>query len=248
MSHGNGGDEAAPPPAVEQFFDDRATMASALAEAVAENLRAAQRERSRATLAVPGGTTPRDFLRALRACSVDWSRISVTLTDERWVPADHAESNERMVRAELRLEDSSGVSGPAAASWVALYTGHPDPESARAECERRLRPLLPFDVVVLGMGVDGHIASLFPRQAGLAAALDPNGDRLCGPARAPDTGAPRLSLHAPALLTARRTYLLISGADKLAVFREALAGANPAELPVAALREVAPPLRVYWAP
>ena len=241
MSHG-GGDGAAAWPAAEHFFDDRATMASALAEAVAENLRAAQRERSRATLAVPGGTTPRDFLRALRAESLDWSRISVTLTDERWVPADHAESNERMVRAELL----SGLA--AAASWIALYTGHQDPESAHAECERRLRPLLPFDVVVLGMGIDGHIASLFPRQAGLAAALDPYGDRLCGPARAPGTGAPRLSLHAPALLTARRTYLLISGADKLAVFRDAFAGANPVELPVAALREVAPPLRAYWAP
>jgi 6-phosphogluconolactonase len=236
------GDRAAAPPTAEHFFDDRATMAAALAKEVAGDLRAAQRERSQATLAVPGGTTPRDFLRALRAETLDWSRTAVTLTDERWVPADHAESNERMVRAELET-------GPAArASWIALYTGHPDPESAREECERRLRPLLPFDVVVLGMGTDGHIASLFPRQAGLAAALDPNGDRLCGPARAPGSGAPRLSLHAPALLTARRTYLLIAGADKLAVFRDASAGANPAELPVAALREVAPPLHVYWAP
>jgi 6-phosphogluconolactonase len=148
-----------------------------------------------------------------------------------------------MVREELLV-------GPAAAaSFVPLYDGSPGPEGGCGACERRIAQLLPFDVVVLGMGDDGHIASLFPGAPGLVAALDPTGERFCGPARAPATGSPRLSLLAPALFLAQRVYLLIASAEKRVVYRRALAGADPNELPVAALLEHATKrLEVYWAP
>jgi 6-phosphogluconolactonase len=239
------GDGRAPssPRVEERFFDDRDGMAASLASAVANDLRDALQQRGTASLAVPGGTTPRAFLRALGQQELDWPRVRVTLTDERWVPADHPDSNERLVREELFAGSAGG------AEWIGLYTGDAEPRAALPACERRIAPLLPFDVVVLGMGDDGHFASLFPGQADLARSLDPAGERTCGVARAPGTGSARLSLFAPALLSARRSYLLIAGERKLAVYRRALDGAQSLELPVAAvLHGSAAPVRVYWAP
>ncbi|HUP25182.1 MAG TPA: 6-phosphogluconolactonase [Thermoanaerobaculia bacterium] len=244
----NGDDRATPPsPRLEErFFDDRDGMAASLARAVANDLRDALQQQDTASLAVPGGTTPRAFLRALGQEELDWPRVRVTLTDERWVPADHPDSNERLVREELFAGGAGGAGG---ASWIGLYTGDAEPRAALSACERRIVPLLPFDVVVLGMGEDGHVASLFPGQPDLAESLDPAGERTCGVARAPGTGAVRLSLLAPALLSARRSYLLIAGKRKLAVYRRALDDAQSLELPVAAvLHGSAAPVRVYWAP
>jgi 6-phosphogluconolactonase len=241
----NGEDRAAPPPqrVEERFFDDRDGMAAALARAVANDLRDALRQRGTASLAVPGGTTPRAFLRALGQEELDWPRVRVTLTDERWVPTDHLDSNERLVREEMLAGGARGV------QWIGLYTGDAGPRAAVPACERKIAPLLPFDVMVLGMGEDGHVASLFPGQPELAGGLDPAGERTCGVAHAPGTGAARLSLLAPALLSARRSYLLIAGGRKLAVYRRALDDAQPLELPVAAvLHGSAAAVRVYWAP
>lgn len=244
----NGDARAEPlsPQVEERFFDNRGGMAASLASAVANDLRAVLRQQYSASLAVPGGTTPRAFLRALGQEELDWPRVRVTLTDERWVPADHPDSNERLVREELFAGGAGGAGG---ASWIGLYTGDAEPQTALPACERRIAPLLPFDVVVLGMGEDGHFASLFPGQPDLARSLDPAGERTCGVARAPGTGAVRLSLLAPALLSARRSYLLIAGERKLGVYRRALEGAQSLELPVAAvLHGSAARVRVYWAP
>jgi 6-phosphogluconolactonase len=246
-----GGDDQVPARAVvEERFATREDSARALAAAVGNDLAGALASRGRASLAVPGGTTPRAFLRELGRATLDWPRISVTLTDERWVPLDHPDSNERMVRAEL-------FCGPAStARWIGLHEladdagGGADPAAALVRCAARIAPLLPFDVVVLGMGEDGHFASLFPGDPSLSRFLDPENAEPCGIARAPGVaGGARLTLLAPALFSARFRYLLITGEAKLAVYRRALAGASASELPVAAaLRAGASPLRVYWSP
>ena len=173
-----------------------AALASLLANQVAAVLNAAIRDTGRATLAVPGGTTPVAFLSALGGQALDWAAVAVTLTDERCVPADHPRSNRRLL-------DDTLFAGPArAAGFVAL-------DDAQA-----LSALLPLDACVLGMGEDWHVASLFPGADRLDEALSPE----CGtPAlrlRAPGAPEERITLTAPVLTGAGRCFVLIHGAEK----------------------------------
>ncbi len=151
------------PSVLETTFDHPAPLAEALAESVAEDLRAAALERGQATLVLSGGTTPELFLDALSRQLVPWSQVTITLTDERWVAVDDAASNENLIRTRLLVGDA------AEARLVPLKTAAATPEEGAAEAESRLAALpRPFDVVVLGMGEDGHIASLFPNHPALA--------------------------------------------------------------------------------
>jgi len=215
----------------------------AAARALADDLAAAARQaisaRGRALLAVSGGRTPRHVFAHLRQREVDWSRVTVTLTDERWVPADHPDSNEGLVRAHL-------LHGPAAAAaFVPLYGGEASPEAGQTACEARLGALAaPFDAVYLGLGDDGHIASLFPGDAALEVR-----DRLC--VAVPGTGVrqPRLSLTAPAILSAREVFLMFSGAGKHAAYAEANRAGASERLPVRLILDQArTPVRVLSAP
>ena len=139
-------------------FDSRERASTALADHVAELLRADIEATGRAALAVPGGTTPTSFFRALRGLAVAWDRVIVTLTDERWVPPTHDASNARLVQREL-------LRGPAAAArLVGLYRAVPHPKEALDEIEQALAALPErLTVAVLGMGTDAHTASLFPQ-------------------------------------------------------------------------------------
>lgn len=225
-------------------YADGQALAAALAQAVADDLRAALGARNVASLAVSGGNTPKAFLRALSAQALDWSRVSVTLVDERWVAEDHERSNAALVRRQLLV-------GPAAAArFLPLYRELPGPEAALDLLERDLAALgLPLDVVVLGMGSDGHTASFFPGGDRLAEALDLAGPATVLPMRAPAAGEPRITLTLPALLAARHLYLHIEGADKQALLaRAASAAAADLRYPVSAvLRHARVPVGVYWS-
>lgn len=225
-------------------FADGAQLAQALAGAVAERLQAAIAARGVAVLAVSGGRTPARFFAALSAKPLDWSKVVVTLVDERWVPADHERSNEALVRAGL-------LQGPAAAAqFVGLVSEAASPEEGLPTVARRIAALLlPLDVVVLGMGTDGHTASFFPGGDRLAEALDPAGGVPVVPMRAPGAGEPRISLTLPLILAARAVYLHIEGADKAAVLDEALKNGAPEAMPVrAVLRARRSPPEIYWCP
>jgi 6-phosphogluconolactonase len=225
---------------IEHHYADGESLATGLADAVGERLRAGLHVRGSALLAVSGGNTPRRFLRALARQSLDWTRITVTLADERCVPADHEQSNERLVR-ELLLRDDA-----AAARFVPLRAEDADVESATAA---RIDALpLPFDAVVLGMGLDGHVASLFPAGDRLREALDPRGKARVLPLRAPDATVPRVTLTLAALTATRALYLHIEGAAKRAVFEQAMA-ATTEILPVAAVVRAAPvATQLHWCP
>jgi len=204
-------------------------LAEALAAAVAENLRRGVIERGAATLVVSGGNTPRRFLETLARETLPWAQTTITLADERWVPPDHARSNERLLRETL-------LRGAAAtARFVPLYRAAPTPDSAIAQIEADLDALsLPFDVVVLGMGTDGHCASLFPGADNLAEAMQADGTKRVLPMRAPAAEEPRITLTLAALTQARAMYLHIEGAQKRAVLEQALAGTAPfTQAPVA---------------
>lgn len=225
-------------------FADPTVLASALAQAVADNLRAALAERSIATLALSGGNTPKAFMQALARQSLDWSRTVVTLVDERWVAEDNPRSNARLLRDNL-------LQGPAAAArFLPLYRDTPQPEAALGELEQDLATLAsPLDVVVLGMGNDGHTASFFPGGDRLTDALDPAGTARVLPMRAPGAGEPRITLTLPMLFSARHLYLHIEGAEKLRVLQQALSGEGfGATYPVrSVLRRVSSPVLAYWS-
>jgi len=210
-------------------FSDPAMLAKALAETAAADLGSALAARGRATLAVSGGNTPKAFLQALSRQPLDWTRVAVTLVDERWVPESDARSNARMVRGHL-LQGAA-----AAARFLPLYRPTEMPEAALPELEQALRDLpLPLDVAILGMGDDGHTASFFPGGDLLEQALDPKETAAVLPMRAPGAGEPRITLSLPVLLAARRLYLHIEGAGKRQVLEQALAaGSKTPALPIA---------------
>ncbi len=226
-------------------FTDCQAQAAALAERVGERLRAAVAERNQAVLAVSGGSTPKDFFDCLSREPLDWSKVQVTLVDERWVPDSDARSNAQLVQSRL-LQHAAG-----AARFIPLYTGDASPEAGLAEADARIDALgLPFDVVVLGMGEDGHTASFFPGGDRLAEALDMAGRARVLPMRAPGAGEPRITLTLPTLLDTRALYLLVSGEKKRDLLADARLGLGAArDYPVrAVLIQQRVPVAVYWCP
>lgn len=229
----------APGITMHDFADGRA-LAAALAERVAGCLREGLHERGGAVLAVSGGRTPLHFFEQLAQSPLDWSKVQVTLVDERWVDENDPRSNARLVREHLLRHAA------AAARFVPLYTGAATPEDGQAEAGRRVHALaLPFDAAVLGMGADGHTASFFPGGDQLEAALDPNLPTGVVPMRAPGAGEPRITLTLATLLATRHLFLHIEGKDKREVLSRALAGTG--NFPIRAVLERAP-VAVYWCP
>ncbi len=206
-----------------------------LAAVIADELRLALRG-GRATLSVPGGTTPGPVFDALSGEDLDWGRVAVLLNDERWVGEDSPRSNTRLVRHRLLCGRA------AAAELVPLYAPVATPEAGLAVLSEGILPHLPISVLLLGMGGDMHTASLFPGADRLAEALAPDAPVLMA-LRAKAAGEPRITLTARVLKAAKHTHILITGADKRAALERAL------QLPVleAPVRLVLDHATVHWA-
>ncbi len=220
-------------------FPDGDTVAQALAQAVADDLRAALALRGEASVALSGGTTPRRFLQALSRQAMDWANVTVTLVDERWVDERHERSNARLVKEHLLQEAAAG------ARFVPLYRPAASPDQVLAGVAAALPARL--DVAVLGMGGDGHTASFFPGGDRLAEAMDPDAPERVLPMRAPGAGEPRITLTLPVLRDAGRLYLHIEGGEKRQVLQQALSGQGAgAGYPIrAVLQALRTPLQVY---
>jgi len=226
-------------------FDSKATLVADLAARIAAALDDAIRRRGSASLALCGGTTPEPVFHLLADADIDWRRVIVTLTDERWVPQGDALSNQGLLQRSLLAPTGRAC----AARLVALFNGAPTPELGLSQTASALADLPRlFDLVLLGMGADGHTASLFPRSTGLAEGLGEAAD--CVAVRLPDPSAtPRISLSLSRLLAARSVMLLITGDDKRHVLDCALAGGDVHEMPVrAVLHQSATPIDIFWAP
>lgn len=230
-------------PIALNVYDDSAGLARALAAHVAEALRRRIARDGTASFAVSGGRTPLAFFETLSGAPIDWSRVAVTLVDERWVPETSDRSNAALVRHHL-------LKGPAAAArFVPLYTGAATPEDGLAEAAGRVAALpSPFAAVVLGMGDDGHTASFFPGAETLAAAIDAATPDILAAVRADAAGEPRITFTLPRLVSADTLVLHIEGMTKRAVLERACAGGPVEELPIRSVLRARAPLDVMWCP
>lgn len=213
-----------------------------LALEIAETLRDAVAADGAAALVVSGGESPQGLFAELRALPVPWNAVTIVPSDERWVPVEHASSNEGMIRRTL-------LRGPAAAArFVSLYRAGVE----AAEAVPMLAAVLggierPFAAAVLGLGMDGHTASLFPDSPDIAAALGTDCDVVA--LRPPGLPQARISLTAHALLDAREIKLLFFGAEKRAIYERALEDGPVEEYPVrVVLRQSSVRVTAYWAP
>ncbi|NNU78967.1 6-phosphogluconolactonase [Halovulum dunhuangense] len=221
-------------------YASRQSLAADLAEMVARELSDALEAHGRATLAVPGGTTPGPFLEALSQADIDWARVRVMLTDERFVPESSDRSNTRLLRQTL-------LRGRAAeAVLVPFYAPGETPEDVIPDLSAAVQAVLPIDVCVLGMGEDMHTASIFPGADRLAEALAPLAPVLV-PMRAPGAPEPRLTLSAPVLRAAGSLHLLIAGAGKKAALERALQDGPVEDAPVRAILSAPTPVTVHYA-
>lgn len=217
-------------------------LVKALSQRIARSLLDAITERGRASLAVSGGSTPVTLFRALASIDIPWSKIVVTLVDERWVPETHPDSNARLVHQHL-LRDYA-----AKARFIGLKTAAEDPFAAVPVVEARLlEEVMPLDVVVLGMGEDGHTASFFPLAEGLGEALESE-QRICCGIAPPNAPYPRMTLSLSTLLGARQLFLHIVGAKKKQVLEAAKVAGSVTELPVrAVLHQTKVVMEIFYA-
>ncbi|KAF0114908.1 MAG: 6-phosphogluconolactonase [Rhodobacteraceae bacterium] len=219
-----------------ETYPDREMLMLGLANVIAGQLADFLRREGKATLSVPGGTTPGPIFDTLSGVDLDWANVAVVLNDERWVPEASERSNTRLLRERL-------LRGRAAqARLVPLYAPADRPEEMLAALEDGLRPHLPISVLVLGMGADMHTASLFPGADRLEEALSP-GAPLLLPMRADAAGEPRITLTARVLREAFNIHILITGDEKRAALERAMT-LTPMEAPVRAVLDNA---TVHWA-
>lgn len=234
-------------PVQERFFDSKEQMIDAVFEQAIGGLKDALAERGDASFLVSGGSSPAPVYKRLSEADLAWEKVKVALVDERWVDFDHDKSNEAFATQTLMQNNAEK------AELIGMKNAAATPFEGLAECEAAYQKLAsPFDVTVLGMGPDGHTASLFPHAEGLEKALET--DELCAAINAHKsevTGdcTERLTLSLAGICNSRHLMLLISGDKKLQAYREALAGDDVAAMPVrAVLQQDAVPVTVYWSP
>jgi 6-phosphogluconolactonase len=217
--------------AERKLFATKQELATGLASDVAACLSNAVTDRGSAQLAVSGGSTPKLFFHQLARSKIDWSRVTITLVDERCVPVTDERSNAKLVRDHL-LQSKA-----AAARFVQLYGGHGGAEK-----------LGPFDVVVLGMGNDGHTASFFPGGDNLAEAIDVVTTKRLVTMKAPGASEKRLTFTLPILLDSSFVALHIEGEEKRKVLETAEKAGPVTEMPIRAFLKAREPIILYWCP
>ncbi len=225
-------------------FEDRDALVTALRAGIESQLQAAVETRGQASWAVSGGSTPKPLFEAMQQSPLEWRHIDVALVDERWVPFDHPRSNEVFVAQNLLAARAAD------ARLVGMKTGHDTAADATEEVNTRYGAIAqPFDSVLLGVGLDGHTASLFPGAEGLEAAFAA-GAPTCVALTAKKSAVTgdevdRMSLSADAIAQARHVLVMITGHEKKAMMEQALEPSS--SLPIGRLHALRP-FDIYWAP
>ncbi|WP_146908029.1 6-phosphogluconolactonase [Arenimonas daejeonensis] len=224
---------------------DGNALAAACVDILRETAGTALRERGQAQLALAGGRTPLPAYRRWAEGMPADTRIAIAPTDERWVAADHPHNNLSQLQA--------CFAGETQPRWLPLVPERPGAEPDLAQARRSLSTLGGgWDLVLLGMGEDGHFASLFPGDPGLAAALDPDAaaDAVIGrpDPLPPEAPHPRISLNLANLLHSRRLLLVVSGARKHELLARVQPHPDPSRWPVSALLHSRATVEIHWSP
>ncbi len=225
-------------------FPDRENLVVKLADQIVKLLAKRITASGQASLAVSGGSTPVELFEQLSGMDIGWQNVVITLVDERWVEPTENDSNEHLVRSHL-LKNRA-----AAATFIGMKNSASTATGGEKECEQQLQSVpRPFDVLILGMGGDGHTASLFSAAKKLPLATDMDSIKTCmgiAPQTAPHE---RMTLTLPAILDSRQIFLHITGEDKKKVLEEATTEGPIEEMPIRfVLRQKSTPLSIYWAP
>lgn len=214
------------------------TLMQSLASTVEVELNNAIKNRGLATFVVPGGTTPKPFFNIIRDSDIEWEKITIFPTDERWVSMENSRSNARLIQRELLTGRASK------ANFVTLYKKNKTLDQGASSLAENISNYLPIDVLVLGMGVDMHTASLFPGSPGLALAQSMNAAEVVPVTPLDNSLEPRVTLSARVLEKAVNTHVLIIGLEKKNAVKEA-EKREPASAPIS---QFLPNATVHWSP
>lgn len=224
----------------EHTFETRHEASTAAAERIGELLANRLSNHPAASIVVSGGTSPKDCMASLSKMPLDWARVQIALSDERWVPPDHEDSNEKLVRESLLVDHA------ASATLLPVYDGEVSPEE-RCEALQEPLPVLPFACSLIGIGADGHFASLFPDAEQLDLGLDVDSAHLYIPVSTAASPHRRISMTLAGISRSDEIALLFFGDDKREVYERAKASANGDPLS-RLLRQKRAPVRLFWAP
>ena len=223
-------------------FENTSAQDAELVSKVVDLLSMAIEQHGSASLVVSGGRTPKGFFHLLSQEFLDWSKVTVTLADERWVDADHKDSNEKLVQENLLINEAY------VARFVALKNSATSAQAGETSIDQDLSAIGRFTLVILGMGDDGHTASLFPGSEALNIGLDMESGRQCLAVQPLDAPHERMSMTLPRLLDSEQIIVHIRGENKSKVLAMADAGDDRFELPIrAVLQQTKTPVSVYWA-
>jgi 6-phosphogluconolactonase len=233
----------------EFLFPDQNQLFTSLANNCQSHLQKSITTNGVASLMVSGGSTPVPLYEALAKSDMDWKNIHVALVDERWVDKEHNASNEALIYRSLLHSKAEK------APFMGMKNSTANAIAGCLETEAQYQKLpQPFTVTILGMGSDGHTASLFPHAEGLSEALAEDNQQLTAPIMAIQSevtgvNTERVTLTLSGLLKSERLILIITGEEKLAVFREAISEGAVEDMPIRALlRQNKVPFELYWAP
>lgn len=227
-------------------FSDRDALATDLANEISERLSHAISQKGKASIALSGGSTPTLLFQKLSQIELDWNKIFITLVDDRQVTISSDRSNAKLLRDNLLQKYATS------ANFISLYEENDNANERVVAACNRIEPLLPLDVCLLGMGLDGHTASFFPNGDNLASALDlgeTNTAIICT-MEAPNANEPRLTLTLSAILKSSFIALHIEGDEKMKVYEcalENLSNDSILDMPIRGVIKEHPVLSVYWA-
>lgn len=225
-----------------EVFKDRESASRAAAHRIAAAIKRRLDAQKAASLVVSGGTSPVQCFAELSGEGLDWQRVAVLASDDRWVPPDHDDSNEKLIREHLLVDKAGG------ATFMPYYAAGISPAARCLELEEDIRfAPFPFACVLLGMGTDGHFASLFADAENLETGLDPESTTLCIPVTTQASPHVRISLTLSALSRSDEIVLLFFGDDKRRVFEDAINGNETYPVRRLLMQKHAP-VKPHWAP
>ena len=211
-------------------FETKESLLLTLSQRISMYLEKSINENNKASLLVSGGSTPKPLFEKLSNIDIAWEKVTISLVDERWVDSKHKDSNELLVRENLMQNFASK------AKFVGMYLEEKEAFKSDDECSKIFNDnLYPFDVVVLGMGIDAHTASLFPENEKLDEAYDLENKNLCISIKPTTAPHERMSLTLKAILSAKNIILHIEGEEKLKVYEEAISTNDKYKMPIAAV-------------